>query len=60
MISDELKKRRMALKMTQPELAKRLLVTTRTIQNWEAGEVLHPLMRNGWQKAIEEAEQEAT
>ena len=53
---EELRRRRKALKMTQAELARRMLVTTRTIQNYEAGGKQHPFMMSGWAETIEEAE----
>ena len=58
-IYEELKQRRIALGLSRFELAKRLLVTERTILRWEDGDSknpLHPLLRNGWIAEIEKEE----
>jgi transcriptional regulator with XRE-family HTH domain len=57
MISEDLKRRRELLGMTQKQLAKAMFVTERTVQRWESGEYVHPLMRNAWQALLEEAEE---
>ena len=58
-IHQELRDRRVALKLSRRELAGRLLITERTLVRWEAGEranPLHPLLRNNWMREIEKEE----
>jgi len=58
MLHDDLKRRRERLGMTKNALARELLVTRQTFNNWESGTTknLHPLLRNAWIAALEKAE----
>ena len=56
MISDELKKRRIDMKVTRRTLALRLSITEATLARWENGSAVHPNHRNAWMQAIDDFE----